>query len=156
MAAARAAVRALQPDLLTWAPASPVLAYPAAAVQAGTVAGRIARAIAATLRDCRETRETVASRMSEYLGRRVSTHMVNGYASQGREEHVISAERLMALLHATGDRRLLQVLAEPFGLAVIEKRYLPLIDLARVKEREEELRREGDALRRQAQRSGLI
>ena len=145
-----------QPDLLDWQPPAPVAAFVSGEVQAATFAGRLSRAVGVALRDGPGDRGVVAAEMSHWLGKHVSRHMLDGYASQGREEHVISAERLMALLHATGDRRLLQEFAEPMGWAVIERRYLPLIELAAVREREDELHRTADALRRQARSGGLI
>ena len=64
--------------------------------------------------------------------------MIDAYASIARDDHVISTPRFMALLQVTADRRLLELLAEPAGWAVIERRYLPLIELAAVREREDE------------------
>jgi hypothetical protein len=77
--------------------------------------------------------------------------MLNGYASEAREQSVITVPRLLALIHVTGDRRLLQLLAEPFAWAVIESRYLPMIELAAVQEHEAKLRRHADQLRRSVQ-----
>ncbi len=143
-----------QADLLDWQPPEPVVSFPARAVQASTVTGRLAKAVSAALAG--RDRALVARSMSDYLGRTVSKHMVDAYASQGRDDHTISAPRYMALTHATEDRRLLELLAEPMGWSVIERRYLPLIQLAAVREREDRLRREGEVLRRLARSGGLI
>lgn len=145
-----------QPDLLDWQPPEAVVAFEPAAVRAATVPDSIARAVAATLRDCGLAREEVAARMSAYLGERVPKSMLDAYASEARREHAIPVTRLIALLHATGDRRLLQMLAEPMGWAVIERRHLPLIELAAVHERQDELRRRADALRRTAKIGGAL
>jgi hypothetical protein len=101
-------------------------------------------------------RAEVATRMSEFLGEPVSEHMLNAYASQAREGHKISAARLMALLHVTGDIRLLQVLADPFGWSVIESRYLPLIELAVLREQEDEAQRRIKSARARARAGGLL
>ncbi|WP_245903344.1 phage regulatory CII family protein [Humitalea rosea] len=138
----------MQPDLLGWEPSQAAFAFPEADIRAGTAAGRVARAVAATLKACPLTRREVARRMSDYIGAEVSLHMLDAYASQGRAEHHISAPRLLALLHATGDRRLLEALAAPFGFAVIERRYLADIEMAELREREGELRRRRKALAR--------
>jgi hypothetical protein len=141
----------VQPGLFDWqAPA----AYPPDQVRAATLHGRISRAVAQTLRDCGLPRAEVCARMEAFLGARVSQAMLDAYASQAREEHAISAVRLAALAHATGDARLLDVLAESLGLAVIPRRLLPLIELAEVHEQAEALRRKADALRRAARGGG--
>lgn len=147
---------AAQPDLLSWQPPEPVVAYAPEQVRAASVAASIARAVAATLRDAPVSREDIAQRMSAYLGDRVSKAMLDAYASEARQEHQIPVTRLVALMHATGDRRLLQLLAEPLGWAVIERRHLPLIELAAVQERQEELRRRADTLRRTARTGGAL
>ena len=119
-----------------------------------TVAASIARAVAATLRDSPLKRDDIATRMSGYLGERVSKHMLDAYASEARQEHAIPVTRLIALMHATGDRRLLQMRAEPMGWAVIERRHLPLSEVAAIREREDELRRHREFLTRQARSGG--
>lgn len=145
-----------QLDLLAWQPPQPVARFPDDAVRASTLSGRVSRAVAAALRDCGISREEIARRMSDYLGETVSQNMLDAYASQAREEHRISVPRFLALVHATGDRRLMEAMAELFGWTVIERRFLPLIELAQVREREDELRRQAEALRRQAKSGGLL
>jgi hypothetical protein len=125
-------------------------------VRAASIAGRLCKAISAALDECGKPRERVAEAMSAFLGTRVSLNMLNAYASEARENHQISAVRFVALIHATGDRRLLELLADGFGWAVIERRYLPLIDLAQVREREDELGRTADAIRREARARGIL
>ena len=137
----------VQPSLLDWAPPAP---YAEQDVRAATLAGRISRAVAQTLRECGLDRPEVARRMGTFLGEAVSVAMLNGYASQAREDHSISAVRLLALMHATGDTRLLELLLQPFDLAVIPRRLLPMIELAEVHEQMETLKRRKDALRRSA------
>ena len=143
-----------QPDLLDWQPPATVRRFDDVQVRAATPNGRLAKAIAAALMG--QDRAQVARDMSDYLGRPVSKAMIDAYASIARDDHVISTPRFMALVQVTADRRLLELLAEPLGWAVIERRYLPLIELAAVREREDELRRQGDALRRQAKSRGVL
>jgi hypothetical protein len=148
-----------QLDLLAWTPPAPVRRFEERRIRAATLRGQLARAIAAALKDADDAglpREAVAQRMSEFLGERVSLHVLNAYASQAREDHVISVARLVALLHATRDQRLLEMLAEPLGWAVIERRYLPMIELAAVLDRKEELARQAHALRRRARAEGAL
>jgi hypothetical protein len=152
----RAPLRLDQLDLLTWQPPETVARFDDHQVRAASVAGRLCKAISAALDECGKSRETVASAMSQFLGVRVSLNMLNAYASQAREGHQVSAVRFVALIHATGDRRLLELLAEGFGWAVIERKYLPLIDLARLRERSDELDRTADAIRRDARAKGIF
>lgn len=145
---------AAQPDLLEWEPPQPVARFPEGLVRAATLAGRVSRAVAAALTDAEECRETIAARMSAFLGERVSPAMLDAYASQARDDHRISVPRFVALLHATRDRRLLELLAEPMGWAVIERRHLPLIEVAAIREHEDELRRRREHLTRLARTGG--
>lgn len=142
-----------QPDLLDWQPPEAVKRFPEEQVRAATFAARVSRAVAAALADADAEREAIAARMSSFLGERVSPAMLDAYASQAREDHRISVPRLMALLHATRDRRLLELLAEPLGWAVIDRRHLPLIEVAAIREHEDELRKRREFLMRSA-RSG--
>lgn len=146
-----------QADLLSWVPPEPVVRFAEERVRASTLSGRISRAVAEGLKDSAAggvDRGEVARRMSSFLGEEVSLNMVNAYASQAREDHVISLPRFLALLHATQDRRLLELLLEPFGWSVIERKFLPLIELAAVQEQQNELRRHADALRHKARSRG--
>lgn len=145
---------AAQPDLLEWEPPQPVARFPEGLVRAATLAGRVSRAVAAALTEAEECRETIAARMSSFLGERVSPAMLDAYASQARDDHRISVPRFVALLHATRDRRLLELLAEPMGWAVIERRHLPLIEVAAIREHEDELRRRREHLTRLARTGG--
>ncbi len=145
---------ARQPDLLDWTPPEPVAAFAPEAVRGATLEARIARAVSVALQDSKLSREEIAARMSGWLGTKVTTNMLNAYASVAREDHPIGLSRFLALVQATGDRRLLELLAEMFGWAVIERRHLPLIEMAAVQERLDELHRTKEALRRQARAGG--
>jgi hypothetical protein len=139
-----------QLSLLDWTPPQAALAFDERRVRAATLHQRLARAVGVALAECGRSRPAVARSMSEYLGEPVSTAMLDAYASPGRDTHRIGAARLLALVHATGDRRLLQLLAEPFGWAVIDARHLALIEAALLREQEDELRRRREALLRRA------
>lgn len=153
MARARV-IPAGQPDLLDWQPPEIVRAFDPQLVRGATTEARIARAVSVALQECGVGRDVIAARMSAYLNRKVSVAMLNAYASAAREDHTISLPRFLALLHATGDQRLLELLAEPFGLAVIERKHLPLIDIAILRERQDELRDAVNAKRREARARG--
>lgn len=148
-----------QMTLLDWEPPQPIARFAPERVRGNTRQQQLARAIGAALRDADEkglTREDIASRMSEFLGEKVSKNMLDAYASPARDEHVMNLPRFQALLHATGDRRLLELLAEPMGWSVVEKRHVALIELAAIQERQDELRRRADALRRSARADGSL
>ena len=148
-----------QLDLLDWQPPTVTEQFDEHQVRAATLVGRIAHGVAACLRDADRRdlgREEIAVRMSSYLGERVSKAMLDAYASEARADHIISLPRLMALVHVTGDRRLLELLTEPFGWCVVPRRFLALIELAALREHEDEMKRRGDALRRRARAEGAL
>lgn len=150
------APNAAQMDLLDWQPPQPVAAFPPEQVRGATLAGRLSRAVSVALQESGQDRATVAEKMSAFLGERVSKAMLDRYASAAAEEHAISLPRFLALVHATGDRRLLEMLAEPMGWAVVERRVLPLIELAALREHEDALRRRREALTRAARMGGAL
>lgn len=145
-----------QPDLLGWEPADPVVAFEPQTVRAASLAASMAKAVSASLKQCGRSREQVAERMSGYLDETVSDHMLNAYASEARGEHIINVVRFIALIEATGDRRLLEFIAELFGWAVIEQRYLPAIKLAQRLEKRAEMDRDIDSDRRLLKRGGVL
>ena len=146
-----------QLDLLRdWEPPAATIRFEPEQVRAATVAHLICRAISAALKDAVQSRNEIAKKMSDFLGDNVTVNMLNAYASPARENHPISMARFIALLHATKDRRLLELLAEPMDWAVIERRHLPMIELAAVQERQSELGRRADTLRRQAKSRGVL
>jgi len=145
-----------QPDLLGWSPRQADLAFDERDVRGASVAARMARAVAVALRDCGKPRGRVATEMSAFLGEAVSPAMIDAYASVAREAHRISLPRFLALLHVTQDRRLLQLLAQPMGWAVVEQKHLVLIELAAAREQEDALRRRREALARRARTEGAL
>jgi hypothetical protein len=117
-----------QLDLLTWEPPEVVRQFEPATVRAASLRAQISRAVAATLKDSDLQRDDVAGAMSDYLGEGVPKTALDGYASEAREDHTISVVRLMALVHATSDVRLLQILAEPFGYVVVDAKHREAIE----------------------------
>lgn len=153
MAKSRADTKTL--DLFGSQPKTPKLpAYPHEAIRAATLGGVVSRAVSTTLLDVRDRednpkdREEIAAIMTAYLGEDVPLSMLNGYASQAREAHNIPVIRAMALMHATGDYRLLVLMAQEFNLAVVPKRYENAVREAILAEKIEEMDGELKALRR--------
>lgn len=127
-------------DLLAWEPPEVVKRFEADQVRAASLRAQISKGVALALKDCGKSRDEVAAEMTDYLGEPTGKNMLDAYASEAREEHVINLVRFMGLVHATGDVRLLQMLAAPFGMAVIPNRYLSAVDEAMWAVREEEAR----------------
>lgn len=111
-------------DLFSWEPPEIVPAYDEGRLKSASLRARIARGVAATLKDCEMSREAVADAMGDWLGEDVSKNMLDAYASESRDEHTIPFLRVLALVQVTGDVRLLTLGAETSGHAVIEERYL--------------------------------
>jgi hypothetical protein len=137
-------------DLLTdWEPPEVTTEFNEVEVRGANLRTRIALAVAAALRDCEDDRKMVADNMSAFLGERCTKNMLDAYASPSRDDSVITLVRYLALADATGDaQRLLQALAAPFGLAVIESRYVPAIKDAMLTDKIDELNEQRKAQRR--------
>lgn len=141
-----------QLSLLDWVPPSPVAAFDPALMRANAFDVRLARAVSIALTECGRSREQIADSMSRQMQRHISVNMLNAYASPTRDTHVISVPRFDALLGATGDQRLLEFIAEPHGLAVVDRRLLPMITLAETQMKQRELSKMAASLRRAAYR----
>lgn len=123
-------------DLLTdWKPDTGQVRYAESEVRAATLDARIAKAVAMALKSCGLDRDRVATEMTRFLGgERVSVAMLNAYASQAKENHKITLARFGALVHATKDFRLLSLLPEMFGYAVVEQRFVNWIEVGQLRE----------------------
>jgi hypothetical protein len=137
-------------DLLSWQAPEVVRNLPAELVRAESLRGRIARSVALVLKESTMSRDDIARRMSDFLGEEVSKAMLDAYASQAREEHTISAIRLVALAHATDDIGALQILIDPLDHAVVPNRYVCAIEAEIKSERAAELERAADEMRQEA------
>lgn len=137
-------------DLLSWQPPEPAVRFDEGQVRGATLSARFCRAMAVALDECGVSREEIADRMSEYLGVKVSKAMLDAYVSEARDTHTINVIRFAALVHATRDWRLLSLLPELFGFAVVDDRYISLIRSVQIREKAEELARLADAEERRA------
>lgn len=135
-------------DLLEWQPPELVQRFDEQRVRGATLRSKIAKAIAASLKDCGRDRATVAMEMCAYLGERVTVATLNGYASEARADNAISFVRLIALVQVTGDMRLLQLAAEIFDHAVIEARYLAAVKDAMLADHIEQIKTKQKQARR--------
>lgn len=126
-------------DLLAWEPPQPAKAFAPEKVRAASLRSMVCRALAAALKECGKDRERVATDITDFLGEPCAKSMLDAYASEAREEHTIPLVRFLGVVHATGDIRLLQVLANQFGWAVVPAKYLPAIEEAIIADKIEEL-----------------
>lgn len=108
-------------------------------VQAANLRSAISRGVALALKDTDRERDEIAGEIGEYLGEPCSKAMLDAYASEARSEHSINLIRFVGLIAATHDIRLLNLIADLFGWAVIPKRYLAAVEEAMIADRIEEL-----------------
>jgi hypothetical protein len=122
-----------------WQPPEVVHRFDDKRVRAANLREKMAMGVAETLKGAEIDRDAIAKAMADWLGEDVSKNLLDAYASQAREDHVISLPRMIALIHATGDVRILQMIAEMFGYSVVEDRHLAWIDYGRLSERRDEV-----------------
>lgn len=148
-----------QADLLAWVPPAPVVRFEPVRVRAATLTGKVKRAIAETLRTAAELgrdRAAIAEAMATFLGEDVPKSALDTWASEAREEHLPNVVRFIALLHATGDQRLLQVIADAVGCAAVDRKFLPLIELASLREHEDAVARRRRELQAISRHTGAL
>jgi hypothetical protein len=141
-------------DLFDWEPVPIVEAFDPARVRAASLRAKISRAVSEAMKDCEHSRAVVAERMGEFMGEPVTENMLNAYASEAREDYSMPFIRLLGLIHATGDIRLMQLGAEMFGYSVIEDKFLPWVDLGIAADRKESVVKDFEYKRRLA-RAGV-
>ncbi|MCR5855956.1 hypothetical protein [Mesorhizobium sp. J428] len=115
------------------------------AVQAWSLSGRLSKAVAITMDEAGMSRAEIAAEMTDMTKVAVSKSMLDGYASQAREQHSISAVRLAALVAVTGDARALNVLLEEAGLIAVPKKYEALLRREMAREARERAARDEQA-----------
>lgn len=143
-------------DLLAWQPVKPVRAFEPVAVRAASLGAQISKAIGLALKGCGKDRAAVAAEMSDYLGEAVSPAVLDKYSSESAESHIVNVVRFIGLIHATRDRRLLQLIADHFGWAVVEQKHLAAIELASLLEQKGELDKAIAARRQELQATGAL
>ena len=93
-------------------------AAPKPARSEGDLAGlgrMVSSAVARAMNEDSRSRPEIAGRVSALLGEDVSRWMLDGYASEAREEHAISAARFLALIAATDRLDILDALVSRIG-----------------------------------------
>ncbi|WP_026872651.1 hypothetical protein [Inquilinus limosus] len=150
MSRRRASTDPNQPSLLDWRPAEVVRRFASDLIRSASLAARLCRGLKLALADSEMSRAEVAARMSDYLGETVSEAMLNAYVSEARGQHVINAVRLVSFLAVTQDPRPLNALLDELGWVVIDKKWLPWIEVGMLREQREKLDRDIDFARRRA------
>lgn len=143
-----------QGDLLSWT--SPVQAFEPRRVRGATLAASLAKGISAALKACGKSREQVAQDLGDYLGDPLEKTTLDKWASEASEGYLPTIVRFVGLIHATKSQELLQLIADQFGWAVVDKRFLPAIELAAMTIKKEELDRHVAALRRDLRNAGVL
>lgn len=115
---------------------------------AATVTGAIARSISEAMAESGMSRQKIAAAMSAWLGEQVSVNMLNAYASPARKEHKIPADRLIALLRATGQVQPLELIAAELGLVVVSNEDMEWIELGRLARAKDEVAQKYEAVSR--------
>lgn len=118
-------------DLFEWTPPQVAIRYEEGVTGRGPLDNRISRLIARALRDARDEglqRSEIANAMSKFLGRTISSAMLDKWASEGSGEHRIPLDAYIALVHATNAKELLGFVPGEFGLTVIEDEYAEMIE----------------------------
>jgi hypothetical protein len=147
----------LTKDLFTWEPPQVAISYGDDVTGRGSLDSRIARLVGRALRDARDdgqSRAEIASQISSYIGRNVSSAMVDKWASEASGEHRIPLDAFIGLVHATEAKELLGFIPSIFGLTVIENKYADLIEERLIDDHIEEMnaRKQVLAAKRRAKR----
>ncbi len=133
-------------DLLNWRPETLEIArFEDEQIRAAALGGKVSKAIRTVLFDAKHRedmpmeRGVVAEEMSKWLDQEVTENMLSAYCSEARIDHNISLVRAIALMAVTHDSRLLTMIADELGLAVIPKKYEGTVQEAILLEQKEEL-----------------
>jgi len=137
-------------DLFTdWAPPAVNASFPPTKIKGADISSQVCRALKMALEDCQLSRDEIAEIMSAYLGETVSKTMIDAYVSQAKEAHTINLPRFAAFVHATGDMRLLSLLPDLFGHAVIPEKYISAVNEAITTDQIETLQKKKTKFRRE-------
>ncbi len=116
----------------------------------GTLDVKIARALAAAMTHAQEqhglNRDAIALAMSDYLDQKITTNMLNSYASPARTDHKITLERFIALLEVTKCMELLGFVCGFTGCVVVPAKYADVLRLWQLDQAASQLEMERRAL----------
>lgn len=90
---------------------------------------RIKTALGRALKECADSANVIAARMSDILGREQSVDMLYAYTAPSKPEHDIPVTRLIAFVRATGATWLYDEIVQDEGLIVMGGREAELAQL---------------------------
>ena len=144
-------------DLLSWEPPVVEPRFEQAHItNAEHLYAQLCMAMSQVLRDAQAAgmqREAVAATMSTFLEEEYTLDRLNADTAQSRTTHIINAVRLFALIRATRDPRIIQMIAEPIGYAVIDRKWLPAVEATILELQEAEIAERRRAARDKARRA---
>jgi hypothetical protein len=132
----------LTQDLFAWEPPQVAVTLGDEGKGRGALDNQISRMVSRALREAREdgrSRAQIADEISKTVGRSVSEGTLDKWASEASGEHRIPLDAFLALVEVTGCTGLLGVLAERFGLVLVDARYADLIELHLIEEHERDV-----------------
>lgn len=126
---------------------------------------RVKTGMSRALKESADSAPIIAARMSEILGREISTDMLYAYTAASKPEHDIGVVKFVAFVRATGALWLWDELVADDGLTVLQGREARLAQLGHLKQEaarikdaeraiERELRAEPVAVIRRHRRTG--
>ena len=102
----------------------------------GSVASQIAKVVSRTLGDARDeeglSRKQIAKLISARLDRDISESTLDKYASEGAENRVVPLDVFVALIAVTKGYEALGFIPQLFGYAVVEERYVEIIEMKQI------------------------
>lgn len=87
--------------------------------------------LADAMKRCPKKRQQIAEEMSHLLGRNVTESMLNLFTSASHKAHRFPAAWVPVFCRVTSDSRLMQVLADRAGMAIVGPEELALMELGR-------------------------
>ncbi|EAU40195.1 hypothetical protein FP2506_11582 [Fulvimarina pelagi HTCC2506] len=115
---------------------SVAVGYDEVIVGKGPLSSKIARIVSRATQDAREdfgiTRAMLSVSLSERLGRPVSEDTIEKWASEAAEGNRIPLDAFVALIGETKSYEALGFIPSMFGFAVVEARYVDLIEEVQV------------------------
>jgi hypothetical protein len=87
--------------------------------------------LADAMKRCPKKRKQIADEMSHLLGRPVTEAMLNDYTSESHKVRRFPAAWAPAFCRVTSDSRVMQILADRSGLAIVGEEELQLMELGR-------------------------
>lgn len=100
---------------------------------------RIKTAMGQALKECPDNAGVIAARMSEVLGRRISTDTLYTFTAPSKQDRQIGLIEFVAFVRATGAIGLWDLLVEDDGLVVLQGREAKLAQLGHMRQQSKEL-----------------